>query len=104
MLEWLFALPTITRRVVTLETELTKVKGNVMDLELKFREALTAIDAETTRIAGELEALKEQLAGQGLPEAKEQEILATLQATAERLKGVGKTPEPEPETPVTPEA
>lgn len=61
-----------------------------MATEEQFLALIQRIDDRTTGIAQELRDLKDQLADQGLPKDVEESILAKLEATAEKLEGVGK--------------
>lgn len=90
MLDWLRTIFTLGSRLATLETNLTRTNTRMETLETKFIEALAAIDEETNRIAETIESLKAQIAGQGLPEAKEAQILGLLEAQVDRLKLIGK--------------
>jgi septal ring factor EnvC (AmiA/AmiB activator) len=55
----------------------------------QFESALSRIDAATTKTAQELQALKDQIAGAGLPAELESEVLAKLEAAATKLEGIG---------------
>lgn len=94
MLEWLRTLLTVGSRLAVLETNLIRTNTRMETLETKFIEALAAIDEETNRIAADIEDLKAQITGQGIPEAKEAEILSLLEAQVARLRAVGKTDTP----------
>lgn len=96
MFEWLRAIVTLAGRLTTLETQVQRTIKKMDNLELDFTQALADIDAETNRIAAVLEDLKAQITGQGIPAAKEAEILALLSAQVTKLKGVGAAPAPVP--------
>lgn len=72
----------------------------------QMRAALSAIDVETTRIGVYIESILAQLNRTDLTAEEEEALLVDLQAAADRLKGVGKTPEVpipvEPELPPVP--
>ena len=71
----------------------------------QFQTALTAVDAETTRIGVYIESILAQLNRTDLTDAEETAVLASLQAAADRLKGVGasvETPVPPGELPPAP--
>lgn len=59
---------------------------------MNYDALVAAIDVETTRIAGVLQALKDQLAEGGMSATEEAEVLASLQAQVDRLKGIGVDP------------
>lgn len=56
-----------------------------------FRDAITQIDTETTRIAQVITDLVAQLQGGGLTAAEETEAYTKLKAAADALKLVGTT-------------
>lgn len=56
----------------------------------QFEAALGRIDAATTRIAGDIRDLKDQIANQGLPGDVEATVLAALEAKATALEAIGK--------------
>ncbi len=74
----------------------------------EFKDALAAVDAETTRIGDYIGQLLEQLNRTDLTDAQEAEVLAGLKAAADRIKAVGTSveepvpTEPLPEPPVVP--
>ncbi len=88
----------ILNEVRDLRNELRDFRRVVMAKLADFQAALEAVDAETTRIAGYIQELLAKLAAGGLTEEEESTVLANLGAAAERLKGVGVSPEtPVPE-------
>jgi len=54
-----------------------------------FKDLLTAVDAETNRIAAKIDELVAKLEAGGMSEAEEAEALEGLSAVAERLKTIG---------------
>lgn len=57
-----------------------------------FEAALSKIDAATTDIASDLQALRDQIAGGGLSPEVEDAVLAKLDAAAARLEGIAADP------------
>ncbi len=57
-----------------------------------FKDLLTAIDAETNRIAAKIDELVAKLGAGGMTEAEEAEALASLSAVSDRLKTIGTDP------------
>lgn len=64
-----------------------------------FQRALQAVDAETTRIGDYIQQLLSQLNRTDLTDEQEATVLASLNAAADRLKGIGVSVE----TPVPPD-
>lgn len=65
----------------------------------QFQNALNRIDAATTDIANDLQNLKDQIAGAGLPSELEEQVLASLENAASRLEGMAQSVEnPTPPT------
>ncbi len=83
-------------------------RGEVMAQLQEFKDALAAVDAETTRIGDYILQLLEQQQRTDLTADQEAEVLASLTAAANRLKAVGTSveepvpTEPLPEPPVVP--
>lgn len=57
-----------------------------------FKDLLAAVDVETNRIAAKIDELVAKLEAGGMTEAEEEEALAGLSATADRLKTIGANP------------
>lgn len=68
---------------------LQQLEQTIMAKLEDFQAALTAVDAETTRIGDYIQQLLGQLTRTDLTDAQETTILAGLQAAADRLKNVG---------------
>lgn len=62
-----------------------------MASQQEFQAVLDRIDTATSNIAAQLQSLKNQIAGQGLPPEIELEVLNKLTTAAEKLEGIGKT-------------
>lgn len=81
-----------------------KNQETIMATLAQFEAALARIDAATTDIAADLQALKDQIAGAGLSSEVESEVLAKLEAAASKLEGIGgsvENPVPDETTPDT---
>lgn len=57
-----------------------------------FKNLVTEIDAETTRIATRIDELVAKLQAGGMTEEEEAEVLNSLTATSNRLKSIGHDP------------
>jgi hypothetical protein len=65
-----------------------KLKRIMASLQ-EFEQALSRIDAATTDIADDLRKLTEDLQNAGLPASVEADVLARLNAAADRLEAIG---------------
>lgn len=75
------------------------IQGAQMQKTLEeFNKVLKDLDDATSAVAADLEALKDQLANQGLDPDAEAAVFAKLEMAAARLKGLAA----DPETPVPP--
>jgi flagellar motor component MotA len=74
---------------------------SVMATLVEFRAALAKITAATDNISADLVRLADQIKQGGISSVEEDELLATLNAAAEKLNAVADL-NPEPETPVEP--
>jgi len=93
--------PSLTRETRTILAALAAMRSEIMATLEQFKAALSAVDAETTRIGDYIATLLAQLNRTDLTEAQEAEVLAGLQAAADRLKTVGTSVEqPVPTTPL----
>ncbi len=82
-------------------TDLNKATGELkVATELGFKQVITEIDDATNAIAATLEELKKKIADGGLSQATEDSVLATLQTSADKLKGIA-SPAPTPLTGTT---
>lgn len=80
---------------------ISELKGLLMATVEQFQAALTKIDAATTKIAAEIAELTKQLARKDMTEAQEADVLAALNAAADKLAAIGGDVEnPTPEIPV----
>lgn len=70
------------------------MEGQVLILATldEFQTRLDQLDAVTTNIAAELQALRDQLVGSGLSATDEADVLAKLDAKIVQLQGLGTTP------------
>lgn len=59
----------------------------------EFQQALDRINAATTDIAGDIQSLKDQIAGQGLPADVENQVLGQLNDIATKLEAIGQSVE-----------
>lgn len=73
------------RRLDTIDRKLEQIMATLAD----FQNALAQIDAETTRIGVYIESIVTQLNRTDLTEEQETALHASLQAAADKLKGVG---------------
>lgn len=60
----------------------------IMSTQDQFNAQLDRIEAATGEVATELNDLKGQIAGQGMPAAVEDAVLARLTAAADKLQGI----------------
>jgi septal ring factor EnvC (AmiA/AmiB activator) len=67
--------------------------NQIMATQAEFEARLIEADLETDRLALEIQALRDQIAAGGMTAAAEADVLARLDATIAKLKGVGKPPE-----------
>lgn len=88
--------------IVKLLQELKILNINIMASLEQFQSALDRIDAATTKIAGQLRDLKDQITNAGLPAELEQQVLTRLETSATQLEAVGTSVENP--APVIPEA
>lgn len=87
---------------IDLERELKRISESLKNLTHQnftimaqlsdFEAALTKIDAATTNIAEDLQALRDQIAGGGLSPELEAEVLGKLEAAAAKLEGIAADP------------
>lgn len=74
--------------------------NNIMASQEEFESVLARIDTATNDIAEDIRNLKGQIEGQGLPRDVENRVLDSLNATAEKLEGIGSSVEnPVPDGP-----
>jgi hypothetical protein len=70
-----------------------------------FKAVLTRIDTDTNNISNDIKGWKDKVTGQGLPASVEADLLASFEAAAKKLEGVGKEDVPitsaDPTTPPT---
>jgi hypothetical protein len=66
-----------------------QIVNKMEELFAKAQAALASIDASTNRIANDLTELKEKVIGGGLPAELEAQIVAGLEAAANKLQSVG---------------
>jgi predicted nucleic acid-binding Zn-ribbon protein len=86
----------ILERLDRMEKKLIDQGAQMQKTLEEFLQVLKDLDEATTQVAADLEALKEQIANQGLTPEAEAEVFAKLEAAAARLKGLAA----DPETPV----
>src|SRR6185503_7601206 len=86
--EW--ATPADVRRALDpVLASIADFRRTVMQTLADFQAAFAEVDAETTRIGNYIEQILAQLNRTDLTDAEEATVLASLQAAATRLKGVG---------------
>lgn len=83
----------IWARIALLESQQLKLQGDLKAMATtieQFQAVLARIDDATNKIAAELQDLKTQIAGGGLSADVETTVLASLDAAATKLEGIGK--------------
>lgn len=90
------------KRKVLQQFEFLNIKiEKIMATEQEWLDVLSRIDVATTNIAEDIRSLKDQIAGQGLPQEVEDRIKAQLEAKATQLEGIAadtENPVPPPPT------
>jgi hypothetical protein len=88
--------------IVVTGAVIIKNQNKIMATLEQFEAALARIDAATTDIAADIQSLKDQIAGAGLPAEVENSVLARLDTIAGQLEAIGgsvENPVPVPEPP-----
>jgi hypothetical protein len=88
--------------IVVTGAVIIKNQNKIMATLEQFEAALARIDAATTDIAADIQSLKDQIAGAGLPADVENSVLSRLDTIAGQLEAIGgsvENPVPAPEPP-----